>query len=61
MNYFLLGLAIIAGLFALRSVFRIVVTSLGLAPWSGRGGFILNAVAAGVMGSLAFWLWSVAA
>lgn len=61
MNYFLLGLAIIAGLFALRSVFRIVVTSLGLVPWSGRGGFFINALTAGVTGPLAFWLWSVAA
>ena len=61
MNYFLLGLAIIAGLFALRSALRIMRVSLGFGVWIGGGGFIINALTAAVAGSLAFWLWSVAA
>jgi hypothetical protein len=61
MNYFLLGLAIIAGLFALRSVLRILRVSLGFGIWGGGNGFVINALTAGVTGPLAFWLWSVAA
>lgn len=60
MNYFLLGLAIIAGLFALRSVLRIVRVSLGLNRWQGSWGFGINALIVAVAGPLAFWFWSVA-
>jgi len=61
MNYFALAGGIVAGLIALRAVLMIVAVSTGFKGWAYAQGFLLNAIMAAGFGTLAAWLFGLAA
>lgn len=61
MNYLALAGALMSGLIALYCLTRIVIVATGRKRFRDGSGFLLNALAVSVFGTLAAWLVSMVA